>query len=94
MNADTRTGEQILEALDFDHEVPCEIRWHDRRGDGPAIYLIHQGPTTCGHRDGREFTICAGCWTAAGFGLECPECPVINGRDKVWHIVRVIGGGS
>ena len=95
MNADSRTDEQILEALDFDHEIPCEYPVHRKIGDGSAIYLIHEEPGACSpHRRAGEFVICAGCWVHAGReGLRC-ECGANHARDEAWRIVRVIGGGS
>ena len=91
---DTRTDEAILEALDFDHEVPCEVpSWHVDHGDGPAVFLVRQDGKRCGHGNGSARFMCAGCWVAAGAtGTECVTCGARSKRDEVWRIVRVIGG--
>jgi hypothetical protein len=91
----TRTDESVLEALDFDHEVPCELTdygWHDEFGDGPAVYLLI-GSIPCRCAEDKELTVCQGCW-AAMRGVHCTHCGAEYVREHVWRIVRVIGGAS
>ncbi|WP_152185103.1 hypothetical protein [Segeticoccus rhizosphaerae] len=93
MSTDTRTDEQILEALDFNHETPCEIGNHSKFGDGPAVFVIRQS-SFC-HGEGLVAMLCAGCWVAAGKnGVLCGHCGDPYTREQAWRIVRVIGGQS
>lgn len=90
-----RTDESVLEALDFDHEVPCELiefNWHDDYGDGPAAYML-AGSIPCHCDKDRTKLYCEGCWHAMR-GVGCTKCGAEYGRDEVWRIVRVIGGTS
>jgi hypothetical protein len=90
----TKTDAEILEALDFDHELACEHNQHAQMGDGPARFLIRQ-EKPCGHQCGAVAALCAGCWVSAGYrGVRCTKCDRLFRRDEIWTVVRVIGGAS
>lgn len=91
----TRADESVLEALDFDHEVPCETRsLHESCGDGPAVFLVREVNKPCGH-NGRELFCCVGCWVGVRtHEVHCRSCDLHLIRDKHLRIVRVIGGAS
>lgn len=82
----TVTELEILEALDFDHEPPCEHSCHetDHRHTGPAALVIDAGCRTCGFR--ARLLMCRAGYVSAVW-IHCLECGATCDRADYWTVV-------
>lgn len=91
----TATDTGIDPALDFEPQLPCELRLTHRLSGSQdaAVFLVR---VTCGGCDRLQTqTICLPCWEYAAppHTLQCARCLTGNQRrDECWTILRVIGG--
>jgi hypothetical protein len=82
----------VIEALDFNIELPCEHSQHHlgKWGHGgPAYYLI-RALSPCGCEGSTELLICKGAYEDAT-PITCFICFDVQPKEKCWIILSKVG---
>ena len=87
MSVVTITFEDLMNAETWD--FPCECGWHEERGHGPAVWVVHHSGYPCGCKPPGVRLWCDACLQAvvAHNGLvRCGECGAefVNDTSKFW----------
>lgn len=90
----TETEREVLRALDFPAQVPCEADIHATFGSGPAVFIARwRQPLPCGHEPENS----ALCWSCLNRlrgnrkqGIRCAGCDARFSFSTIvlalWHI--------